>query len=538
LKSRILCLWLAAAVCWASSDQVAARLARQAKKAADAGQLVNAYLLYAEAVARDPQNPTYRANRDALAPAARLLTKANVETGDISKDIALAEDEHANHEPPIERASEAEWKSDSRLQSIPQVTPNVSKADFALHANAKVLIDQVVTSYGLHAVIDADVPSQEPISFDLTQADFHTAMEALTAATGTFVFAVSPAVLYFAPDTQLKRDELEPTILLTFPLPDALNEKDLIDAANAARQVLQLKAVGYDSTSRVVMIRDRITRARIGKAVLAALLLPRAQVQVEVKFITVDTDKNYHYGSVLQTSFPLIFFGHIGGFTVLQSALNNIVPAMLSGGFLGMYGIALGDAQFLAMYTDSFAQTIFDSTVVVGDRQTVDFHFGDKYPIAESLYTGFSQGPASIYNPAPQITLIDLGLVLKITPTINGDGNISMDVESEFNFLGNQVVNTIPTIGNRVFKGNVNLREGQEAILAGMDSDTRNSTRNGLWGLSQIPWLNQILSENTKDHQTSKTFILVKPTITRLPMASWISPQYLVGPERGQRVLL
>jgi hypothetical protein len=36
----------------------------------------------------------------------------------------------------------------------------------------------------------------------------------------------------------------------------------------------------------------------------------------------------------------------------------------------------------------------------------------------------------------------------------------------------------------------------------------------------------------------SDTLLVIKPTITRLPMSAQISPQYFLGPERGERVLL
>ncbi|MBV8549999.1 MAG: hypothetical protein JOY54_01775 [Acidobacteriaceae bacterium] len=540
MKFRIFFLFLClAAVCLASGDAVAERLARQAKKAEKAGQIVRAYLLYAQAAARDPGNSTYRENRDALAPAAKLLTKADVQNADISQDVQEAEQQGpTNPDPPVERATEAEWMADPRLQGVPTVHADASKADFKLRAPAKDVIEQVCTAFGVRAVVDSEVTSDKPIQFDLTQADLRTALEALTDATGTFVFPVSASSVYFAPDTQAKRDALEPTILLTFPLPNALSEKDLIEAANVVRSLLQLKSIGWDSHSRTVMIRDHVTRARIARSVLQALLLPRAQVQIELKFLTVDTDKMLNYGSIIQTSLPVYYLGHIGGFSYTQASLSNLASLAIIGGGGSIFGLGLMDATLLAQYTSSFAQAFFDSTVVVGDRQTASLHFGNKYPLAETLYTGFAQGAPSIYNPTPQITLVDLGLVLKVTPYVNGDGDIGLDVEAELNSLGNQTFNTIPAINDRSFKGTVNMREGQVAIIAGMDSDLTSVTRNGLAGLTQIPGLNQVLAQNTREHQTSQTLILVKPTITRLPMASYISPQYLLGPQRGARVLL
>lgn len=202
-----------------------------------------------------------------------------------------------------------------------------------------------------------------------------------------------------------------------------------------------------------------------------------------------------------------------------------------------LFGLGVADATAFASYSKTFAQAIYDATVVVEDRQTANFHVGDKYPIPTSLYTGFNQGAGSIYNPAPQITLEDLGLVLKITPHVNGSGDIDCDIEADYKTLGTQTFNSVPSVAERSLKGVVSLREGEWAILAGMNSTSHSVSRDGLAGVAQIPGLSQILGENTRDTQSSDTLIIIKPTLTRLPMSDTISPQFLIGPVHGERVL-
>jgi general secretion pathway protein D len=518
--------------------KIAANLARLANKAANSSQTVRAYLLFSEAAARDPRNPSYRANRDALAPLAKLLTAAKIESADIASDVLTAENEAAHPVPPIERVSSSDWESQTSLKPIPHVQENGTTQDFDLRIPAKALVIQVAQAYGVHALADADLTSATPIRFNLQGADFKTALEAVTAATHTFVFPVDASTLYFAPDTEVKRNELEPVVALTFPLQEALTERDLIDAANAVRGLLGLRTMGWDSLNRTVVIRDKATRAQVARSLMESLLLPRAQLSFEVQFLTLDTDKNYHYGMSLQTLFQFIYFGEVGG---LNSVLPKVVGSSVFGVFGGgatIFGVGIADAMAFASVSKSISSSIFDATVVVADRQTADFHIGDKYPIASSLYTGFPASTGSIYNPAPQITMEDLGLVLKITPHVNGDGDIAMDLEAEFKSLGNQTYNTVPAIAQRAFKGRVSLREGQWAIIAGLDSSADTFSRNGLAGIGQIPGLKQLLTENKRDTQTSKTLLVIKPTITRLPVSDVTSPQYLLGARRGNRVVL
>jgi general secretion pathway protein D len=123
-------------------------------------------------------------------------------------------------------------------------------------------------------------------------------------------------------------------------------------------------------------------------------------------------------------------------------------------------------------------------------------------------------------------------------PHINGDGDISLDVNAEFKMLSGQTFNTVPGVAQRKFSGNVVLREGQWAVIAGMDESSTTLTRNGIAGISDIPGVNQALSENQRMKESSSTLVVIKPTITRLPMSDTVTPQYLLGPVRGERVIL
>lgn len=536
---RLFACALIGLLCRAAGDSVAARLAGQAREAQNSGQLVRAYLLYAEAAARDPKNSSYGANRDALEPAAKLLTKANVQREpDVSSDIQQAEDAARHSEPPVELASERAWEqAQSALHPYPHPAFDPGKYDFNLRGDERSIIERVAAAYGLSAMCDPDLRSESNVHLEITGADFRTAMEALTEATNTFVFPTSDKVLYFAPDTQAKRDELEPMVLLTFPLPEALDQKDLIEAATAVRGVLNMRAIGWDSATRMVLIRDRARRAQVARALLEAVLLPKAQVSFDVQFITVDSDISYHYGVSLPTVFQLINFGHLG-------RLQSILPSGLSGNFLTfgggatLFGIGLTDATLFASYSKAFSRILFDATVVVGDRQTASLHIGDQYPIQTTIYSGAQQSAGSIYNPIGQVTMEDLGLVLKLTPRINGEGEVSLDLEADYKALGTQVYDTIPAIAEREFKGTITMREDQWAVIAGLEENTQSITKNGFLGLGQIPGLDQILSEHTRETKTENLLLVIKPTLKTLPMSAAISPQYLLGPERGERVLM
>ncbi len=538
---RILACGFILALCAWAADPVAARLAREAHEAQEAGLLVRAYLLYSEAAAREPNNPTYRAERDSLETAAHLLSKAKIQQADVSADIKTAEKEAKRSpatEPPVQFAQASEWQRDPELQPLPKLQPSNSRGTFHLTGDTKSLFGEVAAAYGIRVLFDPELHPEKDIRFSLDGADFHTAMEALTAVTHTFLFAISAHEILVAEDRENKRNELEPHVLLTFPLPNALDQKDLIEAANAVRSVLNIRTIGWDSENRMVMIRDRVTRARIVRGLMEALLLPKAQVALQVQFMTLDTGKNYNYGLSLQNTFQLLYLGHLGGFQTMIANPGSAVNFLAFGGGATVFGLGLTDATLFASYSNSFSENLYNSTILVDDGQTASLHVGDEYPIPTSLYAGAAQSTPSIYNPVGQFTTEDLGLMLKMTPRVNADENISIDVEADFKTLGTQTIDSVPEVNEREFKGSVTLREGQVAVLAGMDSATNNVSKTGFPWLSGIPGLGNIFTQTVRDRQTSRTLVAIKPIITRLPMTQYAGPQYLLGPIRGDRVVL
>lgn len=538
MRQFFLCALLGTALLL-GADPIAARLAHAAEAARDSGQLVRAYLLYSEAAARDPRNSTYVSNRDALASVAQLLTKAQVETADVSAEVKQleAEAEKPHSEPPIEVASLSAWSRSPELAPIPHLHPLDKSATFDLHGDERTLVEQVAKAFGIKVTFDPQLQPKPDLRFAIDGADFSTAMNALTVVTDTFMFPISPDHVFVARDTEDKRNQFEPEVLLSFPLPNALEQKDLAEAANAVRGVLSARTIGWDSANRTVMIRDRATRARIAYSLLQATLLPKAQVSFEIQIITLDSEKMYHYGLGLPTSFPYTDFGKLGGLKTVLPSLPNGLKFLTFGGGASLVGFGLADATVFATYSNAFSHNIYDATVAVSDGQTANFHVGDQYPIPTAISTASTQS-SSIYNPIGQVNFVDLGVILKLTPKISSDSSIAIAVEADFKALGNQTFNTVPAVLERQYKGDVMVREGEWAVLAGLDSNSQNVTRTGLAGLSELSGLNQFLSENTRDTQTSSTLVVIKPTVTRLPVSSGISPQYLLGPLHGIRVLL
>jgi len=122
-------------------------------------------------------------------------------------------------------------------------------------------------------------------------------------------------------------------------------------------------------------------------------------------------------------------------------------------------------------------------------------------------------------------------LILKVTPTVQGNGEVSLDVDAEQNALTGLTNNDIPVITTRHFQGVSRLREGEWAVIAGLMQSTLSEDRSGIPGLSSIPFLGHLFTKTTKTEIVGQTLVVLKPHIVKLPPWETPSPVLWVGTE-------
>ena len=104
--------------------------------------------------------------------------------------------------------------------------------------------------------------------------------------------------------------------------------------------------------------------------------------------------------------------------------------------------MGIANAAAFATLSKSSTETLLNGQIVALDGQAASLHVGDRYPVTTSSFTGVTPGTAGF---APTIQFVDLGLVLKLTPTIHEDMEVTLDVDAEFKSLGSASVDGIPS---------------------------------------------------------------------------------------------
>jgi hypothetical protein len=133
--------------------------------------------------------------------------------------------------------------------------------------------------------------------------------------------------------------------------------------------------------------------------------------------------------------------------------------------------------------------------------------------------------------PAPTFNFEDLGLLLKITPTVHNLEEVSLEIDAEFKVLGAGSYNNVPVISARKYTGKVRLHSGEWAVVAGLISAQDTKTISGIPGLMNLPGLGWAFKDLVKSRDESNILIVLKPRVTSLPATEFTNRTFWIGSE-------
>jgi len=500
-------------------SELALVLVRKAKLAEKAGDTGDAYIYYSQASALQPKNRGYRDRAAALKIRGAAQVKATSTPATDAKpadaDITDPIEHHAGLPDDLlfDSITMRELSKDRQLASPPKLDAAAGRFDFDLNDTPRGLFDKVAAKLNLQIVYDGDYPTGgPPVRFRITQVDYRQAIEALDAATSSFVVPLSPRAIMVARDTVAKRNDLEQFITLTVKVPQVITTQELTEIVQLVRQASNVEKIGWDTNNDQIVMRDRISRVALAQGLLEQLFSYHPEVMIDLELLQVSDSDIANYGFTVTNNFPLVYLGGI------QNSVANIpsgVTQLLTFG-AGRTLIGVAAAQVQAMFNETFSNSkaLYSARLRSGSNQAGVFHVGEKYPIITSGFVGANASGSSLaFAAPPAISFENLGLELKATPHVHGADSVSMSIEASYETLTGQSADGIPVIESNKITTDIRLRNEEWGVVAGLIGETSNKSVAGFWGLANLPWIGNLFRQTSTDKETTHFLIGIRPHI-------------------------
>lgn len=318
---------------------------------------------------------------------------------------------------------------------------------------------------------------------------------------------------------------------------DVYVDLDVLDLSSDIRNTFPNQQVKVSVSKNIVTLSGHVSSAAVADKILelAQSMVPRKQdvvsllevpapptgeVLLKVRFAEIDRSAVKQLGMNIMS---LPGAKNIGSISTGQysppSLSGQLTPN--SGGFTlnGLLNVFIFRpdinlaATIEALQTQNLLQILAEPNVLTESGKEASFLSGGEFPFPVVQSTGAGGGV-----PAITIQFRQFGIRLNFTPTILPGDEIHLKVAPEVSSLdySNALTITgftIPALAVRRVQSEMELRDGQSFVIAGLMDNRVTRTLQKIPGLGDIPLLGKIFQSESLNKNKTELLVLVTPQI-------------------------
>jgi general secretion pathway protein D len=257
---------------------------------------------------------------------------------------------------------------------------------------------------------------------------------------------------------------------------------------------------------------------------------PVAQVLIEVVIAEVQLDGTLAVGvEAFKRQFETGQIAQTGGTRTgqpsspinlndLSGLATNLGPLALASGltyFTSFNNLKL-DAVIRLLATSSKFKVLSTPIIQTLHNQEAHIIVGESRPIVTSTVADIVSSASTAVRSS--VDYKDIAIELTVTPRINPDGNVTMDIEQKINDLGGTVsINgtDVPIITKREAKSSVMVKDQSTIVLGGLIRENKTITETKVPILGDIPLLGTLFKGKSTVKARTELIVFIRPTVLR-----------------------
>lgn len=282
---------------------------------------------------------------------------------------------------------------------------------------------------------------------------------------------------------------------------------------DSALDMPPVRVVADEKTNALVIL-ARPRDYPIIENIIRKLDIVPMQVLIESTIAEVTLNDELRYG--------VQFFLEAGAsrLQLSQGETGPLGPAGIGAVFPGFnYVLSNSDAVGVLSLLDSVSDVnvISSPQLMVLDHQTAALQVGDQVPVV-------TQSAQSVVNPdSPIVNSIEYrntGVVLQVTPRVNANGLVTLEIDQEVSDVARTTSSTInsPTISQRRIVSSIIVQDGETVALGGLIRQNQTNGKSGVPVLSDLPVLGPLFGTTTEITNRTELLILLRPKVIRNTM--------------------
>ena len=391
---------------------------------------------------------------------------------------------------------------------------------FAEDTSLQKIFEVLSKLSGINVLFDESFRDKR-VTVDLVDVSFEETLDKLVLINRLFYKVVDSSTIIIIPDNAQKHRQYDDLVLRTFFIVNA----EVNTIANMLRTIAGIQRVQPNPELKAITVRATLDQVAVADRIIELNDKTKSETLLDIEILEINRNKMIEYGLALaEHSIGLGFLPAGSGTSTDADAgtsatgirLNRLTSVNASD-FILAFPTA---ATFQLFKSKSEARLLSAPKLRASEGQPAELRLGSEVPIPVTSFVSQFGGGGVPTTPVTSFQYRNIGINISITPKVFVDGEIELQLSLETSTqLETRIIGGIelPVFGTRNVTNVVRLRDGETNLIGGLFQQSDRRGVSGIPGLTDIPLLSRLFSNNDEESSSNDIVFSVTPHIVRAP---------------------